>query len=229
MNPALLRQIYKMHRIEKRKLRWYKTPKELDPEKAEKLLAKMKRELAKAKKDGYRVVYIDETMFTRKTCPDKEWCLPNQNMAVDLAKLEEPTLALLCGVSKEKGVEHFQVFEHSVNVDKFTEYLDGLRAANPDAKIALFMDNLSAHTSERAKKAMRDHGFRYIYNVPYSPDYNPIELVFSQIKSYFKALRAKKFIGQLQDCHEAVVVKSVMKVKKGNVVKCVDHVNKILR
>ena len=69
--------------------------------------------------------------------------------------------------------------EHSVNVDKFTEYLDGLRAANPEAKIALFMDNLSAHTSERAKKAMRDHGFRYIYNVPYSPDYNPIELVFS--------------------------------------------------
>ena len=76
MNPALLRQIYKMHRIEKRKLRWYKTPKELDPEKAEKLLAKMKRELAKAKKDGYRVVYIDETMFTRKTVSDTEWTLP---------------------------------------------------------------------------------------------------------------------------------------------------------
>ena len=39
-------------------------------------MAKIKRELAKAKKDGYRVVYIDETMFTRKACPDLEWCLP---------------------------------------------------------------------------------------------------------------------------------------------------------
>ena len=68
-----------------------------------------------------------------------------------MAKLEEPTLALLCGISKEKGVEHFQIFEKSVNVDKFIEYLDGLRAGEPDAKIALFMDNLSAHTSERAK------------------------------------------------------------------------------
>ena len=100
-------------------------------------------------------------------------------MAVDLAKLEEPTLALLCGISKEKGVEHFRIFENSVNVDKFIEYLDGLRASEPEAKIALFMDNLSAHTSERAKSAMRDRGFRYIYNVPYSPEYNPIELVFS--------------------------------------------------
>ena len=72
-------------------------------------------------------------------------------MAVDVAKLEEPTLALLCGISKEKGTEHFRIFENSVNVDKFIEYLDGLKAAEPDAKIALFMDNLSAHTSERAK------------------------------------------------------------------------------
>ena len=100
-------------------------------------------------------------------------------MAVDLAKLEEPTLALLCGISKEKGVEHFRIFENSVNVDKFVEYLDGLKASEPDAKIALFMDNLSAHTSERSKSAMRDRGFRYIYNLPYSPEYNPIELVFS--------------------------------------------------
>ena len=72
-------------------------------------------------------------------------------MAVDVAKLEEPTLALLCGISKEKGVEHFQIFEKSVNVDKFIEYLDCLRTAEPDAKITLFMDNLSAHTSERVK------------------------------------------------------------------------------
>ena len=41
------------------------------------------------------------------------------------------------------------------------------------------MDNLSAHTSERSKEAMRQAGFRFIYNVPYSPDYNAIEFVFS--------------------------------------------------
>ena len=109
--------------------------------------------------------------------------------------LDEPTLALLCGISKEKGVEHHQVFEKSVNVDKFIEYLDYLRSTNPDEKICLFMDNLSAHTSERSKKAMRDHGFRFIMNVPYSPDFNPIELAFSQVKRNFKAMRARKMIG----------------------------------
>ena len=184
-------------------------------------MAKMKRELAKVRKDGYKIVYLDETMFTRKTCPDTEWCRPNENMAVDLAKLEEPTLAVLCGISKEVGVELFQIFERSVNVDKFLEYLSNLRASNHETKICLFMDNLSAHTSERAKKAMRDRGFRYIYNVPYRCDLNPIELVFSQVKSYFKAMRAKKFMGLHQDSHKVVVTKAFDMVKKKNVVKCI--------
>ena len=34
MNPTLLRQIYQRNRIKKRKLRWHKTPKEYDPDKA---------------------------------------------------------------------------------------------------------------------------------------------------------------------------------------------------
>ena len=36
-------------------------------------------------------------------------------------------------------------------------------------------------------------------------------------------------MGLHQDSHEAVVTKAVKMVRKGNVVKCVDHVNKLLR
>ena len=76
INPTLLRQVYTRHFIKKKKLRWYKTAKHPDEEKTKQLLAKMKRELAKAKKDGYRIIYIDETCFTRKTVADTEWTLP---------------------------------------------------------------------------------------------------------------------------------------------------------
>ena len=90
-------------------------------------------------------------------------------MAVDEAKLNEPTLALLSAISKEKGHEHYKIFDKSVNVAKFQEWLTELRAKNGDDKICLFMDQLSAHTSDRAKKHMKDLGFRYVYNVSYSP------------------------------------------------------------
>ena len=65
----------------------------------------------------------DMEMWLAEFSQDKE------NMAVDLAKLEEPTLALLCGISKENGLEHFEIFEQSVNVEKFKQYLDGLHAS----------------------------------------------------------------------------------------------------
>mgnify|MGYP004089971961 CR=1 FL=1 len=32
--------------------------------------------LKRAKRDGYRIIYLDETMFTRSTVPKSEYCLP---------------------------------------------------------------------------------------------------------------------------------------------------------
>ena len=68
-------------------------------------------------------------------------------------------------------------------------------------------------------------GFRCIYNVPYSPDYNPIEFVFSMVKRNFRALRAKKITGLIQDCHTSLVAQSVKMIKKKDIVACVNHVN----
>ena len=103
-------------------------------------------------------------------------------MSADLVHLNEPTLAVLSAVSKENGQEHFKIFDNSVNVQKFKQYLRELRDQNGQDKIALFLDNLSAHRSEKSKVEGSKLGFRFIFNVPYSPEYNPIEFVFSKLK-----------------------------------------------
>ena len=100
----------------------------------------MKQLLTKARNANYRLVYLDETCFTRKTMVDTEWSKLKENMFVDSARLEEPTLALLSAVSREKGQEHFKVFQRSVNIVKLKQYLTELRAANSDDKICFFMD-----------------------------------------------------------------------------------------
>ena len=91
-------------------------------------------------------------------------------------------MALLSGISKEKGLEHFMLFPRSVNIPKFKEYLVELREVNGDAKICLFMDNLTTHTSPKTKAEMRRLNYRFLYNISYAPDYNPIESVFSKVK-----------------------------------------------
>ena len=87
----------------------------------------MKRQLTIGKNEGYRVIYIDETMFTRKTLCNEEWTRQKENVQVDLAKLDEPTLAMVCGISMEKGVEHFKIYPKSVKKESFVEYLRELR------------------------------------------------------------------------------------------------------
>ena len=67
-------------------------------------------------------------------------------------------------------------------------------------------------------------GFRFIWNVPYSPEYNPIEFVFSKVKQKFRTLRAFKLAGIIQDSHEAMVTRAIQCVKKKDIKNCVNHV-----
>ena len=74
-----------MHKCKKKKYRWFKEPPNPEEATSARELARVKRQLTMAKRDGYRVVYLDETMFTRKTLLDTEWALPGENVRVDEA------------------------------------------------------------------------------------------------------------------------------------------------
>ena len=120
--------------------------------------------------------------------------------------MNEPTLALLLGISYEQGIEHLQIFKKSVDRPKFAEYLEGLRWKNNNKKLTLFMDNLSVHKSEVSKDKMAELKIDYIFNVPYSPDWNPIEFCFAKIKRKFRSLRGMKMCGLKNESHEQLIV-----------------------
>ena len=67
-----------------------------------------------------KIIYIDETVFTRKAMMKFEWAAKHENMAIDEKLLNEPTKALLMGISAENGVEQYRIFDKSVNIKKFT-------------------------------------------------------------------------------------------------------------
>ena len=84
LNPTLLRKIYSIHKIKKKKIKWYKSGKDQGADQVQSYLSRMRKKLAKVRREGYRVNYIDETVFTRKTVKDREWCASRSNLAVDL-------------------------------------------------------------------------------------------------------------------------------------------------
>jgi hypothetical protein len=48
------------------------------------------------------------------------------------------------------------------------------------------MDNLSAHKGGRVKEIIEGRGCEVLYLPPYSPEFNPIEQVFSKLKGLMR-------------------------------------------
>lgn len=50
----------------------------------------------------------------------------------------------------------------------------------------VIMDNLPAHKVERARTIIEAAGAKLLYLPPYSPDFNPIEMVFAKLKALLR-------------------------------------------
>ena len=92
-----------MHGVKKRRITWKKKSNNRSEEELKREKKKLLRQLEKLRKDGYRIIYLDETMFTKQAIPKTEYCLPKQNVNLDKSQTSEPAMALLTGVSREKG------------------------------------------------------------------------------------------------------------------------------
>jgi transposase len=55
----------------------------------------------------------------------------------------------------------------------------------------LVMDNASWHKTKKVKDLLEKHNIKYIYQPPYSPDLNPIEHYWANMKRKIKSLESK--------------------------------------
>ena len=83
MGYTLLSKVYKQHGVKRRKITWKKMANNRTEEELKREKKKLLRQLEKTRKEGYRIIYIDETMFTKAALPTTEYCLPRQNLNID--------------------------------------------------------------------------------------------------------------------------------------------------
>ena len=62
---------------------------------------------------------MDETLFKTKTMNKREYCRQGENIELSQQTLSHPAKALLMAISFEGGVEPWQIFDKSVNMEKF--------------------------------------------------------------------------------------------------------------
>jgi transposase len=100
------------------------------------------------------------------------------------------TLTLLGAIDKNGWVATMTV-EAATDGDVFLTYLEHVLCPQLKPGHIVVMDNLGAHKVDGVKELIEQTGASLLYLPPYSPDFNPIEKCWSQIKQRLRALKAR--------------------------------------
>jgi len=87
------------------------------------------------------------------------------------------------------GIMLLHMFQGSTDSAVFEDFLEQLLplcSKWPEPKSVLVMDYASFHYTERITQICCDAGVKLVYLSPYSPDLNPIEEFFAELKAFIK-------------------------------------------
>lgn len=80
----------------------------------------------------------------------------------------------------------FQGFTDSEVFEDFIQELLPLCGRWPEPRSVLIMDNAPFHQPDRIQELCNDAGVKLLFLPPYSPDLNPIEEFFAELKAFIK-------------------------------------------
>lgn len=106
------------------------------------------------------------------------------------------TLTFLAGL-RVNGLTAPLVVDGPMNGELFLAYVKQQLTRTLKTGDIVVMDNLPAHNVSGIREAIEAVGAQLIYLPPYSPDLNPIETLFSKLKSLLRAA-SKRSIAELE-------------------------------
>jgi transposase len=83
------------------------------------------------------------------------------------------------------------VVDGAVNGDVFESFVEFVLLPELHPGDVVIMDNLSSHKRQRTRELIESTGAKLVFLPPYSPDLNPIEMVFSKIKQKLRTLACR--------------------------------------
>ena len=85
------------------------------------------------------------------------------------------------------------VFDGPIDGVTFRAYIEQVLVPTLRPGDVVVMDNLAVHKQPEVRTAIEQAGARLRFLPPYSPDLNPIELVFAKLKAFVRAARPRSF------------------------------------
>lgn len=100
------------------------------------------------------------------------------------------TTTLIAALGIE-GMRCSAVVDGAVNGDVFEAFVEQVLVPELRVGDVVVLDNLSSHKRERVRALIEAAGARLVFLPPYSPDLNPIEMIFSKVKNLLRSLACR--------------------------------------
>lgn len=97
----------------------------------------------------------------------------------------------LIGTLSLSGVEAVMTLEGAVDTNAFNAYVEQVLRPTIRQADVIVLDNLTAHHASRIEEVAAECGAEVIWLSPYSPDFSPIEMMWSKIKTAMRAAKAR--------------------------------------
>jgi len=145
-------------------------------------ITKKKKDLAKKiktiKKEN--IISIDESSFDTHINAHYGWNIKGSSIEVQKVK-QRKRFSIISAISIKKII-HTTIVKGSINAEIYTDFIKEV-VNRINSKNVLFMDNARIHHSKIFTAYSGTIRNKILYNVPYCSELNPIEMVFSKVKS----------------------------------------------
>lgn len=111
--------------------------------------------------------------------------------AVDKAPLNTPVNTTILSSIKLNGETAYTTYSGGTTGEKFVDYLKNVLIPTLNKGDVIIMDNMRSHHVKEVKETIENAGMDLLYLPPYSPDFNPIEEMWSKIKSILRKLKVR--------------------------------------
>ena len=140
--------------------------------------------------DPRRLVFLDETFGTTTMTRRYGWGPTHQRVVDHVPHGHWKTTTFVAALRLD-GLFAPMVVDGALNGELFVQYVRQELAPQLRAGDILIMDNLQTHKTRGVLEAVAQRDARVVYLPPYSPDLNPIEMVFSQVKNELRRRRLR--------------------------------------
>ena len=100
------------------------------------------------------------------------------------------TVTILSSIRLDGSTQSL-VFEGAVDRKMFDAYIKEVLAPTLCPGDVVIMDNLNAHKSQEAYDEIRKRQAEVLFLPAYSPDFNPIEKMWSKVKQVLRGIKAR--------------------------------------